>query len=173
MLSHEVKRIHLDFAPKFNDGHLGARRVWRKYFPRLKYHNPAVSMTVNRSIDQEGSATLSVFFAPAPRLSSASASPAPSSSTDPSTASSGHAPANRIATIDMKYKHESEILSRLLELTNGRQYEASPDELAELRGVDDERKRSERDRMAQARLNEIKRQEKALLDVARGGVQAA
>lgn len=68
----------------------------------------------------------------------------------------------------MKHKHESEILSRLLELTNGVQYEASPDELAELRDVDDEKRRSERDREAQARLNEVKRQEKALLDLARG-----
>ena len=170
VLSNEVKKIHLEFAPKFNDGHLGARRVWRKYFPRLKYHNPAISMTVNRSHDQEGPATLSVFFAPAPRFPSSSASPAPSSSTDPSIALSGHASTNRIATIDMKHKHESEILSRLLEMTKGRQYEASPDELAELRGVDDEGKRSERDREAQAKLNEIKRQEKALLDLARGGI---
>lgn len=80
-------------------------------------------------------------------------------------------PADTIATIDMKYKTESEILSRLLELTKGVQYEASPDELAELRDVDDEKCRSERDREAQARLNEVKRQEKALLDLARGRIQ--
>lgn len=80
-------------------------------------------------------------------------------------------PADTIATIDMKYKTESEILSRLLELTKGVQYEASPDELAELRDVDDEKRRSERDREAQARLNEVKRQEKALLDLARGRIQ--
>lgn len=71
----------------------------------------------------------------------------------------------------MKHKDESEILARLLELTKGVQYEASPDELAELRDVDDEKRRSERDREAQARLNEVKRQEKALLDLARGRIQ--
>lgn len=173
MLSNDVKRIHLDFAHKLNDGHFGARKVWRKYLPRLKYHNPAISMTVNRSLNQEGPATLTVFFAPPPRSSSATASPAPSSSTDPSTAPSGHAPADRIETIDMKHKHEGEILSRLLELTRGTPYEASPDELAELRDADEEKKRSERDREVQARLNEVKRQEKALLDLARGGVEAA
>ena len=128
-------------------------------------------MTVNRSYDQEGPATLTVFFAPPPRSSSTTASPAPSSSTDPSAAPSGHAPADTIATIDMKHKDESEILARLLELTKGVQYEASPDELAELRDVDDEKRRSERDREAQARLNEVKRQEKALLDLARGRIQ--
>ena len=73
----------------------------------------------------------------------------------------------------MKHKHESEILSRLLELTKGMPYEASPDEMAEMTDVDDEKRRSERDRGAQARLNELKKQEKALLDLARGGVEAA
>lgn len=73
----------------------------------------------------------------------------------------------------MKNKHESEILSRLLELTRGMPYEATPDELAELRDANEEEKRSERDREAQARLNEVKRQEKALLEMARGGVDAA
>ena len=130
-------------------------------------------MTINRSHDQGGPATLSVFFAPPSKSSSATASPAPSSSTDPSTAPSGHAPADRIATIDMRHKHESEILSKLLELTKGVSYEASPDELAELRDVEDEKRRSEEDREAQARLNEVKRQEKALLDLARGRVETA
>ena len=152
---------------------MGARKVWRKHLPRLKYHNPAISMTVNRTRDQEGPATLTVFFAPPSRSSSTTASSAPSSSTEPSTAPSVNAPTKRIETIDMKHKHESEILSRLLELTKGIPYEASPDELAELRDVDDEKRRSERDREAQARLNEVKRQEKALLDLARGGVVAA
>ena len=172
MLSNNVKKIHLEFAYKFNDGHLGARKVWRKYMPRLKYHNPAISMTVNRSHNQEGPATLTVYFAPPPRISSATASPAPSSSTDPSTTPSGHTPADRIATIDMKHKNESEILSRLLELTKGMPYEATPEELEELKEVDVEKRRSERDREAQAKLNEVRRQEKALLDLARGRIQA-
>ena len=72
----------------------------------------------------------------------------------------------------MKHKHENEILSRLLDLTKGVPYEATSDELAELRDVDAEKKRSERDRQAQARLNEVKRQEKELLDLARGGADA-
>ena len=130
-------------------------------------------MTVNRTDDQEGPATLTIFFAPPPRSSSATASPAPSPSTDPSTAPSKPSHVGRIETIDMKHKHESEILSRLLELTKGMPYEASLDELAELRRVDDEKRQSEKDRKAQARLNEVHRQEKALLDLARGGVEAA
>ena len=140
--------------------------------PRLKYHNPAISMTVNRSHNQEGPATLTVYFAAPRRVSSATASPAPSSSTDPSTTPSGHTPADQIATIDMKHKNESEILSRLLELTEGMPYEATPEELDELKEVDVEKRRSERDREAQAKLNEVRKQEKALLDLARGRTQA-
>lgn len=68
----------------------------------------------------------------------------------------------------MKHKHESEILSRLLELTGGTPYEITAEEQTELREVEDHKTRSQRDREAQARLNEVKKQEKALLDQARG-----
>jgi len=56
-------RLHLTFARKINDGHMGPRKFWHTYLPRLKYHNPAVPMTVERTDDQEGPATLSVHFA--------------------------------------------------------------------------------------------------------------
>ena len=172
MLPSDVKRIHLSFAHKVDDGHLGARRVWRKHLPQLKYHNPAISMTVNRSLDQEGPATLTVFFVSPLESTSSISSSVPHVPSGQSTAAPGHAPTDRVATIDMKHKHESEILSRLLELTKAKPYEASPDELAELRDVDVEKIRSERDREAQAKLNEIRRREKALLDLARGGVES-
>ena len=68
----------------------------------------------------------------------------------------------------MKHKQDSEILSRLLELTKATPYEASPDEIAEMREVDDNKMRSDRDKKTQMRLNQIRRQEQALLDQARG-----
>jgi len=74
----------------------------------------------------------------------------------------------------MKHKHESDILSRLLELTHGVQYEITPEEQSELRDVEDYKRYSERDREAQATLNEATRQEKALLDLARSaGAEAS
>lgn len=169
ILSNDVKRIHLDFALKINGGHFGARKVWRNYLPRLKYHNPAISMSINRTLDQDGPATLTVFFAaPTPESASATASPAPTPSTHPSTSRSGHDPTDRIETIEMKNKHESEILAQLLELTRATPYEVTPEEQDELREVEDDKRFSERSRQAQAKLNEVKRQEKALLDQARG-----
>lgn len=72
----------------------------------------------------------------------------------------------------MKHKHESEILSRLLELASGKPYEITPEEHAELRGLEDYKRSSQRDREAQARLNATKKQDKELLDQARGVTDA-
>ena len=167
-MPNNVKKIHLNFAQKADDGHYGARRVWRVYLPRLKYHNPAVSMTVKRTADQEGPATLLIHFA-SPTISSSPIAPAASTKT-----LSDHSPSKKVETIDMKHKSESEILSRLLEMTKAMPYEATPDELAELRDVEDYNRKTAMDRAAQSRLNQIKRQEQALLDQARGaGKQGA
>ncbi|MCJ1485642.1 hypothetical protein MMC06_005817 [Schaereria dolodes] len=177
VLPNDVKRIHLEFAHKLNDGHFGARKFWRNHLPRLKYHNPAVSMTINRSADQTGPATLTVFFAPPPpppRPSSSSnppsASPAPSSSTSTATSPSEHTPFDRAETIDMKHKHESDILSQLLSITQATPVVATPDEVVELRQLEDQRKRSEQDALMMAGVNEKRRREQALLQQARGSV---
>lgn len=41
---------------------MGPRKFWRENLPRLKYHNPAVPMIVNRTRDQDGPATLSIYM---------------------------------------------------------------------------------------------------------------
>ena len=38
-------------------------RTWRNMLPRLKYHNPAISITIERTETQSDPATLTVFFA--------------------------------------------------------------------------------------------------------------
>ncbi|KAL9031520.1 MAG: hypothetical protein Q9196_000458 [Gyalolechia fulgens] len=163
VLPRAVKRIHLDFALKFNDGHFGARKVWRNHLPRLKYHNPAVSMTVNRSQDQAGPATLTIFYA----------SPLdPATATNPQDApTSKHIPFERTETINMKHRHESDILSELIGLTKATPVVATPKEAVELQKLADEEKRGALDRARNAAYTEQKRQEKALLDQARGAVR--
>ncbi|KAI4097470.1 MAG: hypothetical protein L6R37_006799 [Teloschistes peruensis] len=174
ILPKDIKRIHLDFAFKISDGHFGARKVWRNYLPRLKYHNPAVSMTVNRSQDQAGPATLTIFYAsPHDSSTSSPSSAAPSSSSTSITSTSDHTPFERAETIGMKHRHESQILSDLLNLTKATPIVASPEEVAELQALADEKKRSEADRARNAAYTEQKRQEKALLDQARGAIGAA
>ena len=163
-----MKRIHLDFAYKYNDGHLGARKVWRDYLPRLKYHNPAVSMTVNRHPEQAGHSTLTVFYAQPPRSSSTSASPSPKSFTTTSTRTSEHSVWDRMDIIDMKHKQAPEILKQLLEVTKGVSYEPSMEELAEVEEAAEDRRRRDRDKRRQQKYNEIRRQELALLEHAKG-----
>ena len=173
VLPRDVNRIHLDFAFKLNDGHFGARKVWRNYLPRLKYHNPAVSMSVNRTQNQTGPATLTVFLAapsdPAPNASA----PAPLPSIIRDTPTPGNAPFERTLTIEMKHRHESEILSELLSLTNASPVEPSPEDKAELEKLAEEERQAELDRARNAAYTEQKRQEKALLDQARGVVGAS
>lgn len=41
---------------------MGPRKFWRENLPRLKYHNPAVPMIVNRLRDQSGPATLTIYM---------------------------------------------------------------------------------------------------------------
>ena len=129
-------------------------------------------MTVNRTVDQEGPATLSIFFA-SPKYLSATASSTHSSSKEPSTVPARYNVSDKVMTVHIKHKHESEILSQLLELTKGIPYDITPEEQGELRQVEDNKRSSERDREAQARLNEVRKQEKALLDQARGNAAEA
>ncbi|KAL8983138.1 MAG: hypothetical protein Q9205_002541 [Flavoplaca limonia] len=174
VLPRNVKRIHLDFAFKLNDGHFGARKVWRNYLPRLKYHNPAVSMSVNRTQNQTGPATLTVFFAaPSHSASNASATaPLPSVITQ-DTPTPGHAPFERTVTIEMKHRHESEILSELLSLTKASPVEPLPEDKAELEKLAEEERQAGLDRARNAAYTEQKRQDKALLDQARGAAGAS
>jgi len=151
---------------------MGPRKVWREYLPRLKYHNPAVSMTVDRSPEQSGPATLSVFFAPIANTgsNSATASPAPTSSTSGDKAPSDHTPWERVEAIDMKHKKPEEILERLMEVTRAQAVVASGEEEVEVRELEEQRLRSERDREEVMAYNEKVRQERALLEQARGAL---
>ena len=160
----------MDFAYKLNDGHFGARKFWRNYLPRLKYHNPAVSMTINRTTDQAGLSTMTIFFAPPPDPISTTRSPIPTSSTSTSTTISGQAPFDRTESIDMKYKNESDILARLMSLTTATPVVATPEEEAELQGLEEQRKRGLQDAERMAEVNERRRREKSLLQAARGVV---
>lgn len=136
--------------------------------PRLKFHNPAVSMTINRRKDQAGHSTLTLFFATTPENLASTASPASSTSINASNKTSDHNPWDRTEIIDMKHKHESEILNQLIEKTGAIAYEPSADEVAELEEVAEDKRRRERDREREAKFNEAKRQELALLEQARG-----
>lgn len=70
----------------------------------------------------------------------------------------------------MKHRHESEILSELLNLTQASPVEPSPEQEAELEKLAEEERQGGLDRARNAAYTAQKRQEKALLDQARGAV---
>ena len=138
------------------------------YLPRLKYHNPAVSMTVVRSQTEAGLATLTIFFDDHPAgMSSTTASMTTTAASAEALAASS---SGRKEVIDMQHKHESEILKQVMELTQATQVRATPEEEAEMQESGEQRKRSAQDVLRNAKLNEQKRQEKALLEQARNGL---
>ncbi|PWY88448.1 50S ribosomal protein Mrp49 [Aspergillus heteromorphus CBS 117.55] len=57
-----ITRLHLTYAQKIYGGHQGARHFWRKCLPRLKFHNPAIPMTVRQTTEQEIPASLTIYF---------------------------------------------------------------------------------------------------------------
>lgn len=63
LLPPTVKKLHLEFAHKFENGHAGSRKFWQTHLPSLKYHNPAIPMIVNRSRDQNITPTLTIYIA--------------------------------------------------------------------------------------------------------------
>lgn len=70
----------------------------------------------------------------------------------------------------MKYKNESDILARLMSLTTATPVVATPEEEAELQGLEEQRKRGLQDAERMAEVNERRRREKSLLQAARGVV---
>ncbi|KAI9666967.1 MAG: hypothetical protein M1831_001472 [Alyxoria varia] len=128
----------------------------------------AIPMTVERSLDQQGPAALTIFFAPS---SKDSQSPAPTQSTTSSKKPSDHSPFERTHVIDMKHKESSRILEEFMRVVDGKQVEATESEKEEMTNLDEQRERSDSDR-AQVRQVLLKqRREKAIIEQARQSVE--
>lgn len=119
-------------------------------------------MTVERTINQEGPALMTVYFNDDAQSQVQSVS-ITSSQTD--TALSNQQ--QRVATINMKHRHESEILSQLLALTGAAPVEPTPEEIEQLRVLAEQRELSERDSTKHRIYNEEKKREQAIINQAR------
>ncbi|TKA69293.1 hypothetical protein B0A49_03114 [Cryomyces minteri] len=174
VLPKDVKRIHMQFAPKLNDGHMGPRKFWQHYLPRLKYHNPAIPMTVDRTQTQSGLATLTIFFTqPTTSSDSTTPLPAPTSSTSGDTApSASYAPTERTVSINMKHRTDAEILTQFMEATKATVVEATPEELEEMRELEEQGARSQRDSARSMEVNKQRKREADMLAQARGYIAA-
>lgn len=164
------------FGQKLNGGHMGPRKFWRHELVRLKYHNPAVPMTIDRSALPTDPATLTVFYAPADATqtsSSPTSSPAPTSSTSGDKAPSDYTPSDHTSSIIMTNKSSSEILGEVLRLTKAVAVEATPEERETLEKLEEARAKSERDSLLSKEVRERKKREEELLAQARGDLGVA
>ncbi|KAK0834783.1 hypothetical protein LTR73_001073 [Friedmanniomyces endolithicus] len=171
ILPKDINRIHMRFAPRIEGGHMGPRKFWHHELVRLKYHNPAVSMTTDSTARAEDPAVLSVHFA--------SATPAQSSedttASNPATADSTTAttqPTERVSTIDMKHRTNAEILEELVRMTRAQAVEATEAEREELRALEEQRVKGAKDSAKSLEVRARVAREKQLLEQARGELAA-
>lgn len=156
VLPKDVKKITMRFAPKIDDGHRGPKRFFRHILPRIKYRNPALPITVDRSAAQSDPAILNVVFK---NDSASTSAPAPA-------AEGG----DRVVTIQMKHKSESEILRQLYEVTGAKEVEPTDVEQEELRQLTERKERSRRDSERMFEVNRQRKREAEMLAAARGEV---
>ncbi|KAK8086898.1 hypothetical protein PG994_001872 [Apiospora phragmitis] len=185
ILPPEISRLHMDFALRWNDGHLGPRKFWKDCLPRLKFWNPAIPMIVNRSTNNAGPATLSIYFRQAAAAAAAApTTPAgkgthitplaqqPHSSTTNECTAPPPEEGERVVTIEMKHQHSDYILAEFLTKTGATVLRPSPDELNEMRQTEDLRERAAIDRSIMKKYIDDKRREENLVARAREEAEA-
>ncbi|KAK8094427.1 50S ribosomal protein Mrp49 [Apiospora hydei] len=177
ILPPEISRLHMDFALRWNDGHMGPRKFWKTCLPRLKFWNPAVPMIINRSSNNAGPATLSIYFRQAAAAAAALPHP-PARRPNRIRARPTSAPApppeegERVVTIEMKHQHSDAILQEFLQKTGATVLQPSPDELNEMRQTEDLKDRAAIDRSIMKKYIDDKRAEERLLARAREEAEA-
>ncbi|ORY63993.1 CI-B8 domain-containing protein [Pseudomassariella vexata] len=167
ILPPEITRIHLDFALRWNDGHMGPRKFWKTCLPRLKFWNPAVPMLVNRSTNQTGPALMSIYFRQSAAKATKNLTPLvqqPHSSTTNECPAPPPEEEERVVTIDMKHQHSDAILTEFLQKTGATLVHPTPDEQMEMQQVEELQEKGAVDRaIVKKYLDEKRREEKLLL----------
>ncbi|KAH7321144.1 putative ribosomal protein MRP49 [Stachybotrys elegans] len=171
ILPPEVSRIHLDFAARINGGHMGPRKFWRQYLPRLKYHNPSVPMIVNRHDVQTSEPMLTIYMrtnmepgTPTPIITSATQ---PESSFTNFSKAPPPGPNERIIQINAKNMHSNAICDRLLAATNAIILKPTKEEAAEIKDLEDMRQKGLVDRERMRAIQAEKKKEQDMLKRAR------
>ncbi|OAQ72930.1 50S ribosomal protein Mrp49 [Pochonia chlamydosporia 170] len=166
ILSPEVTRIHMDFATRMSDGHMGARKFWRQYLPRLKYHNPSIPMILNRHDSNALPPVMTIYMRTSATASTAETSQPASSRTNLSKAQPPSAD-EKIVTIDMKNKHSSDILEYFLAETRAKVLQPTNTEIAEIQSLEAMNKQAVLDRERVRALRAEKKKEEDMLKRAR------
>jgi len=144
-------------------------------------------MIINRSSNNAGPATLSIYFRQA---AAAAATPTPAASAgasqfhitplaqQPRSSTTNESPApapaegERVVTIEMKHQHSDAILQEFLQKTGATVLKPSPDEENEMRQTEDLKDRAAIDRSIMKKFIDEKRAEEKLLARAREEAEA-
>ncbi|KAL4750163.1 hypothetical protein BDW72DRAFT_204154 [Aspergillus terricola var. indicus] len=160
-----VTRLHLTYARKIYGGHQGARHFWRQCLTRLKYHNPGVPITVKQTDNQDGPASLTVYFAE--KLSNAASLN--------TAAKDQHAPepsaTEKTATVDIRNLTYQDIWNKVKNMTGAQEVPPTDDEKAELAKFEQMAQQSVKDRARVAAIRQAKLDHKRMLEAAKGEVE--
>lgn len=163
---------------------MGGRKFWQENLPRLKYHNPEVPMIVNRTHEQTGPATLSIYMsgdapqptaqiegptgtAPKRAVATTDAWRTIASSNTGSARAPPPAEGETVVTINMKNVRSTDILKQFLEKTGATEVEPTPEDLEEMARLQELQERAVYDKEVQKRYREKIQSEKRLLERAR------
>ncbi|PSN61162.1 hypothetical protein BS50DRAFT_578570 [Corynespora cassiicola Philippines] len=136
--------------------------------PRIKYRNPTIPIQISRHKDAAGPSLLHIYTS---SLANPTTPAASSTTTAPPTGVPETATPTHI--INIKDKHESEILDLLVEKLRPRVVEPSQEELDEIQAIKDFKVGAEKDRVLVREKLERERREAELLRLARGEVPQA
>ncbi|KAL6698996.1 mitochondrial ribosomal protein L51 [Trichoderma pleuroticola] len=169
ILPAEVTRIHMDFGLRLKGGHMGARKFWREYLPRLKYHNPSIPMIVNRHDQNQLPPTMTIYLRNAGSSAPASSDPIAQPSSSRTNLSKAQPPTadERVVHIDMTNKHSSHILEFFMAETRAVPLQPTNEEIAEMQALETLRKNAEVDRERVRLLRLEKKKEEDMLKRAR------
>ncbi|CRG87770.1 hypothetical protein PISL3812_04791 [Talaromyces islandicus] len=160
-----VTRIHLTYAQYMKGGHMGARQFWRRCLPRLKYHNPAIQMSVKQTEEQDGPAALTIFFSEAPK----------NNKHHDSSIQDKYAPApaegEKTIVIDTKGKDYKQIWQKVQETTGAQEIPPTAEEQEQLAQFKQMAIKSEHDRARIAAMRQAKKDQERMLQEARGEVE--
>ncbi|KAM0465129.1 hypothetical protein ACHAPV_002124 [Trichoderma viride] len=169
ILPSEVTRIHMDFAISLKGGHMGARKFWKEYLPRLKYHNPSIPMIINRHDQNQLPPTMSIYLRKSDASPAASSEPLAQPSSSRTNLSKAQPPTadERVVHIDMANKHSSHILEFFMAETRAVPLQPTTEEIVEMQALETLRKNADVDRERVRQLRLEKKKEEDMLKRAR------
>lgn len=134
-------------------------------------------MTINRTTDQKGPATMTVYFGDPTTAentpSTVSSTTTTQASIAPVAKSTPVVPIQRIATINMKHRDQSQILAQLLTITKAVPVKPTEEETEQIKELKEQQRLSEQDSKRSQAVNEKRKRAEAMLAQARGEVEAA